>query len=98
MTDCAEVPLEALADDENLAALEAGQEGEDLLDSAELDDPDAKPKAKGKAKAKAPPKQGSKRAGAEDAGALGSMEVCIVLTPQAEWLPSMLGHGRRWES
>ena len=71
----AEVPLEALADDENLAALEAGQEGELALDSGELDCMDVTPKKKGKAKAKAPSQQGSKAARAEDANASSSMQV-----------------------
>ena len=78
---CAEVPLEALADDENLAALEAGQEGEIVLDSADLDSPDVKPKKKGKAKAQAPPTQASIKASAEDAGAFSSMQVCTASHP-----------------
>ncbi len=72
------MPLEALADDENLAALEAGQEGDVVLDSADLDNPDVKPKKKGKAKAKAPSKEASKKASAEDASAFSSMQVYTV--------------------
>ena len=72
------MPLEALADDENLAALEAGQEGDVVLDSADLDSPNVKPKKKGKAKTKAPPTQASKKASAEDASAFSSMQVCMV--------------------
>ena len=68
------MPLEALADDENLAALEAGQEGEVVLDSADLDSPDVKPKKKGKAKASS--REASKKASAEDASAFSSMQVC----------------------
>ena len=62
--------MEDLLGDENLAALEAGQEGADImLDSLELDDPEAKPKKKGKSKAaakgspaKKPAKTGSAKA------------------------------------
>ena len=85
------MPLEALAEDENLAVLEAGQEGEEVLDSAEeLDGPDAKPRKKGKAKA--PPKN-SKKVSAEEASswptqlasAQSSMEVWSLTMPLAEW-------------
>lgn len=80
----AEVPLEALADDENLAALEAGQEGEPVLDLDDLDSMDVTPKKKGKAKPKAPPKQGSKSASTEDAIASSSMQVRTITTPPAQ--------------
>lgn len=81
------MPLEALADDENLAALEAGQEGDVVLDSAELDSPDVKPKKKGKAKAKAPTKQASKKASAEDPSAFSSMQVCKKSHPPGVVIP-----------
>ena len=86
------MPLEALAEDENLEVLEAGQEGEEVLNSAEeLDGPDAKPRKKGKAKA--PPKKGSKKVSAEEASswptqlasAQSSMEVWSLTMPLAEW-------------
>jgi len=70
----ADVPLEALVGDENLAALEAGQEAEDALDSADLEDLDGKPKKKGKAKAKAKASP-VKKTVAEQAPASSDMQV-----------------------
>ncbi len=53
---CAEVPLEALLEDPNLAALEAGGEDSDLLDGMDAlelaDDPD-EPSSAAKSKRKA---------------------------------------------
>ena len=77
--------MEDLLGDENLAALEAGQEGEELvLDSLELEDPGAKPKKKGKAKAAAKTSFAKKPAKAGPAKASVDMEVCATIagTPQ----------------
>lgn len=67
---CAEVPLENLLEDENLVGLEAGVEGEDVLDHGELDlSSEPKPKKKGKAKA-------ASKKGQSSGQASSSMEVC----------------------
>jgi len=84
----ADVPLEAVVGDENLAALEAGQEAEDTLDSADLEDLDGKPKKKGKAKAKAKASP-VKETAAEQAPASSDMQVrpltcCCNITLQLD--------------
>ena len=74
---CADVPVEDLLGDENLAALEAGQDSEIiLLDSLELNDPEAKPKKKGKSKAAAKGSPAKKPAKAGSAKASTDMQVC----------------------
>ncbi len=78
--------MEDLLGDENLAALEAGQEGDDImLDSLELDDPDAKPKKKGKSKAAAKGSSAKKAAKAGSAKASTDMQVraTVACTPQS---------------
>ena len=73
---CADVPVEDLLGDENLAALEAGQEGDDImLGSLELNDPEAKPKKKGKSKAAAKGSPAKKPAKAGSAKASTDMQV-----------------------
>jgi hypothetical protein len=70
MLHSAEVPLEAVVEDEDLAALGEGEDG--VLDSAELDEEDGKPQKKAKGKSAAKGKTAAKKQGKQAASEASS--------------------------